>query len=191
MGVGVAVGDGPELAEQASSREERQKMDKTRTVADRGIGNPLVGIEWDYRHSNHALQRPFKGARGPTSEPREGLWRKGIEPGVLGYCGKGDYIGAVRKCKGAPGGRPSALELSIVGAQAATRAALTDVGNRLPRKRLPDPAVHRNHGPGGLGRTAGGQEQHRLRHVLGENPRLEQVALAVEVLQSLHRNPVG
>ena len=54
--------------EQATTNTRKQNVERVRTAIDRLMRNPLVGVEWDYRHSNHALQRPFKGARRPHNQ---------------------------------------------------------------------------------------------------------------------------
>src|SRR5713226_7734893 len=60
-----------------------------------------------------------------------------------------------------------------------------------PRKRVLDAAVHRERAAGRLRRPVGGEEEHRLGDVLGEDPDTEKVALAVELLELGDRDPLG
>ena len=58
----------------------------------------------------------------------------------------------------------------------------------LTGKGVLDAAVHGERAAGGLGRAVGGQEEHGLGHVLGQDARAEEVALAVEVLELVDRD---
>src|SRR4029450_11924744 len=59
----------------------------------------------------------------------------------------------------------------------------SDVPNFMSaRERVLDTAVHRERTAGGLGRAVGGEEQGGLRHVVRQDPRTQEVALAVEIL---------
>src|SRR5437899_10784935 len=60
-----------------------------------------------------------------------------------------------------------------------------------PRKRVLDAAVHRERAAGRLRRPVGGEEEHRLGDVLGEDPDSEKVALAVKILELGDRDPLG
>src|SRR5439155_493623 len=59
------------------------------------------------------------------------------------------------------------------------------------RKGLANAAVDGERASRGLRRTVGGEEERRLGHVLGQDAHPEQVALAVEVLEVLDRDPLG
>src|SRR2546428_12536769 len=60
-----------------------------------------------------------------------------------------------------------------------------------PRKRVLDAAVHRERAAGRLRRPVGGEEEHRLGDVLGEDPDTEKGALAGKILELGDRDPLG
>src|SRR5947199_10665197 len=60
-----------------------------------------------------------------------------------------------------------------------------------PRERVPHAAVHGQRAAGGLGGSVRGQEQDGLGDVLRQDADAQQVALAVEILELAHRDPLG
>src|SRR5215471_11823286 len=64
-------------------------------------------------------------------------------------------------------------------------------GMELPRKRVLHAAVDGEGAARGLGRAVRGEEKHRLRDVLGQDGRGQDVALAVEVLELLDGDALG
>src|SRR6266850_6474414 len=60
-----------------------------------------------------------------------------------------------------------------------------------PRERVPHAAVHGQRAAGGLGGPVRGEEEHGLGDVLRKDADAEQVALAVEILELAHRDPLG
>src|SRR6266545_3574108 len=67
----------------------------------------------------------------------------------------------------------------------------SNLRHRLSREGVLDPAVHRDGAARGLGRAVRCQEADGLGHVLGQDGRRQDIALAVEVLELLDGDALG